>query len=216
MDESEVDEKRQLAEKLLAEGKYQDAKDVAEEVHSLATESGDRDLREEMEYFTITVDEQERKETEGAREAISAGEIASEAPANEVTTPAKGVEYAFTMNEGTQEMGPIRIPVGDADTTPEHQPSRKVPAKEVLQVEEGEIPWGQGIVRETYQWAREGAEFDLKKAWPAREPAEQYINDQVSGGKSAGDIKLITVVRKNYAGQYCFNAKGETFAVYER
>ncbi len=82
---------------------------------------------------------------------------------------------------------------------------------------EGNIPWGKGILREKYRWTASGGEFLLKKAFLSREAAEKYCDQQrESGRKSLVDFKLITVVRKNLANQYCFNDKGETFAIFER
>ncbi len=82
---------------------------------------------------------------------------------------------------------------------------------------EGNIPWGKGIIREKYRWTASGGEFLLKKAFFTREAAEQYCDQQREvGKKSLVDFKLITIVRKNLASQYCFNDKGETFAIFER
>jgi hypothetical protein len=82
---------------------------------------------------------------------------------------------------------------------------------------EGNIPWGKGIIREKYRWTASGGEFLLKKAFLNREAAEQYCEQQRSSGKkSLVDFKLITVVRKSLVNQYCFNDKGETFAIFER
>jgi hypothetical protein len=214
MDESEVDGKRQEAEQLLAAGQYDDAKAVAEEIHAFAVDTGDRDLREEMEYFVINADEQQRK--------------AGLAPAEEAPAMAEQ-EVSFNMETG-ETTGHVGF--GTADVPPEEEvpavpePRGKgkkgkvaKPAKkeeEVSAVAEGEVPWGQGIFRETYKWDQKGDEFTLKKAWPALAPAEEHRKQRVDMGKDPADIKVITVIRKNYAGQYSFNAKGESFAVYER
>jgi hypothetical protein len=223
MDESEVDGKRQEAERLLAAGQYDDAKAVAEEIHAFAVESGDRDLREEMEYFVINAEEQQRKT------ALPLEEEVPSAPAEEEVPAPAGQEVSFNMETG-EVSGKIGIGTAAAPseeelpTVPEPYGKKgkkgkaaKPPKKEeVPPVEEGEIPWGQGIFRESYKWDQKGDEFALKKAWPALAPAEEHRKQRIETGKDPADIKVITVIRKNYAGQYCFNAKGESFAVYER
>src|SRR5271157_195288 len=177
MDESDVDAKREEAEQLLAAGQYDDAKVVAEEIHAFAVEAGDRDLREEMEYFVINAEEQQRK-AETVPEETAAGEEmeAPSGPAEEEVPAAGESEVTFNLETG-QASGNIMIPVSAAPTDEEipaePAPSKKgkkgrgaaKPTKEKApEVGEGEIPWGQGIFREKYQWTKDGSEFSLKKA----------------------------------------------------
>ena len=83
MDQEEItinntDAKRQEAEQLLAAGQYDDAKAIAEEIHAFAIKAGDWKLREEMEYFVINAEEQERKGHQEEFEALEERRAATE------------------------------------------------------------------------------------------------------------------------------------------
>jgi hypothetical protein len=181
MDANELEAKRAKAEEFLAAGKFEDARDITEEIYAYARKSRNRDLMEEVEYFNINMEEQQRRLAKPGQKVKAV-----------VVSPEKPVE-GVVVEEGT------------AVTSLPSQGG------------EGEIPWGKGILREKYRWTLNGGEFLLKKAFLSREAAEQYCEQQRSSGKkSLVDFKLITVVRKNLANQYCFNTNGETFAIFER
>ncbi len=175
MEASELEAKRAKAEELLLAGKYNEAREVSEEIYVFAKKAKNRDLMEEVEYFNINLEEQQRRLAKVGKKVKPAA-----------VQPEKPIEA---------------VPAGVQSTL----------------AAEGNIPWGKGILREKYRWTASGGEFLLKKAFLTREAAEQYCDQQrESGKKSLVDFKLITVVRKNLANQYCFNDKGETFAIFER
>ncbi len=175
MNASELEAKRAKAEELLLAGKYVEAREISEEIFVYAKKAKNRDLMEEVEYFNINMEEQQRR----------------------IAKVAKTVKTTAVKAETPIEAAPVEV--------------KSTPAAE------GNIPWGKGILREKYRWTVSGGEFSLKKAFLTREAAEQYCDLQrKTGKKSMEDFKLITVVRKKLANEYCFNDKGETFAVFER
>ncbi len=175
MDASELEAKRAKAEELLLAGKYNDAREISEEIYAFAKKAKNRDLMEEVEYFNINMEEQQRRLAKAGKKVKPVA-----------AAPERPIEAVPTEDQ----------PVSTA---------------------EGNVPWGKGIIREKYRWTLSGGEFLLKKAFLNREAAEQYCEQQrAAGKKSLVDFKLITIVRKNLANQYCFNEKGESFAIFER
>ncbi len=172
MEANELEAKRAKAEELLLASKYDEAREISEEIYAYAKKSKNRDLMEEVEYFNINMEEQQRRLAKAGKKVKVEKPVA-------VAVAAEGPQATSAA--------------------------------------EGNIPWGKGILREKYRWTASGGEFLLKKAFLNREGAEQYCEQQrASGKKSLVDFKLITIVRKNLANQYCFNDKGETFAIFER
>jgi hypothetical protein len=166
MEASELEAKRAKAEELLLAGKFDEAREVSEEIYAYAKKARNKDLMEEVEYFNINMEEQQRRLAKAVKKVKGV-----------VVSPEKPVA-GVVVEEAAAE---------------------------------GNIPW------EKYRWTESGGEFLLKKAFLKREAAEQYCEQQRSSGKkSLVDFKLITIVRKNLANQYCFNDKGETFAIFER
>ncbi|OLS14652.1 MAG: hypothetical protein RBG13Loki_1693 [Promethearchaeota archaeon CR_4] len=181
MEANELETKRSKAEEFLAAGKFEQAREVTEEIYTYAKKSKNRDLMEEVEYFNINMEEQQRRLSKTGKKVKKV-----------VVTPEVPVEGIVV-----DEVAVLSAPPAQGG--------------------EGEIPWGKGILREKYRWTASGGEFLLKKAFLSRDAADQYCEQlQVSGKKSFVDFKLITVIRKNLASQYCFNAQGETFAIFER
>ncbi|HMF34381.1 MAG TPA: MAP7 domain-containing protein [Candidatus Lokiarchaeia archaeon] len=169
MDPSEVDAKREEAEKLFEEGKLDEAKSLAQEIHDVALDTGDQDLQELMQMFLIAIEGKRRKlAVEGPKEELPPLE-------SEIITSSETPENA------PEEAGSLDL----LTPVPEFSGKRQLPKREETNTAEPEP------VRDTLEEEPAGPEeevevsaaFKYSPPPPAEEevpPAEEEVSPAIS------------------------------------